>query len=129
MAKPLVLIVIDGLTPAMLEAAVEGDSAPALRFLVENGSYGTATSVFPSLTPVCLSSIATGAFPDVHGIPHLVWWNAEERRLVEYGSSFAAIAFVPVLGYLVAVIVPAVAVRLRARAGRTYAGLRILARD
>lgn len=41
----------------------------------------------------------------------------------------AAIAFVPVLGYLVAVIVPAVAVRLRARAGRTYAGLRILARD
>lgn len=41
----------------------------------------------------------------------------------------AAIAFVPVLGYLVAVVVPAVAARLRARAGRTYAGLRILARD
>jgi len=42
------------------------------------------------LTPVCLSSIATGAHPDVHRIPHLVWWHRGERRLVEYGSSFAA---------------------------------------
>lgn len=41
----------------------------------------------------------------------------------------AALVFVPVLGYLAAVVVPAVAARLRARAGRTYAGLRILARD
>ena len=47
-------------------------------------------SVFPSLTPVCLSSIATGAHPDVHEIPHLVWWHRGERRLVEYGSSFGA---------------------------------------
>jgi hypothetical protein len=89
--RKLVLIVIDGLTPAMLESAVERGGAPAIKFLLEHGTYGTATSVFPSLTPVCLSSIATGGFPDVHGIPHLVWWNEREQRLVEYGSSFAAI--------------------------------------
>jgi hypothetical protein len=41
----------------------------------------------------------------------------------------AALAFVPALGYLIAVVVPALAARLRARSGRTYAGLRILARD
>jgi hypothetical protein len=78
--------VIDGLTPSMLEAA----DTPALRFLLEHGSYARATSTFPSLTPVCLASIATGAHPDVHHIPHLVWWNRDEQRLVEYGSSFAA---------------------------------------
>ena len=50
-----------------------------------------ATSVFPSLTPVCLSSIATGEYPDVHEIPHLVWWHRGEQRLVEYGSSFGAV--------------------------------------
>jgi len=82
-----VLIVIDGLTPSMFEAA----DAPALRFLAEHGTYRRGTSTFPSLTPVCLSSIATGAHPDVHHIPHLVWWNREERRLVEYGSSFGAV--------------------------------------
>ena len=85
--KPVVLVVIDGLTPSMLEAA----DTPALRFLLEHGSYRRAVSTFPSLTPVCLASIATGAHPDVHGIPHLVWWNRAEQRLVEYGSSFAAL--------------------------------------
>ena len=89
--KPLILIVIDGLTPAAFERAIEGDRTPALRFLADNGEYGVATSTFPSLTPVCLSSIATGAHPDVHRIPHLVWWNRNEQRLVEYGSSFGAI--------------------------------------
>jgi Type I phosphodiesterase / nucleotide pyrophosphatase len=84
--KPVVLIVIDGLTPSMLEAA----DTPALRFLLEHGSYRRAVSTFPSLTPVCLASIATGGHPDVHGIPHLVWWHRGEERLVEYGSSFAA---------------------------------------
>ena len=70
----------------MFEAA----DTPALRFLAEHGEYRRAASTFPSLTPVCLSSIATGAHPDVHHIPHLVWWNRDEQRLVEYGSSFAA---------------------------------------
>jgi len=87
----LVLIVVDGMTPATFERAVESGRAPALAFLAEHGSYRRATSVFPSLTPVCLSSIATGAGPDVHHIPHLVWWHRAERRFVEYGSSFAAL--------------------------------------
>ena len=81
------MIVIDGLTPSMFEAA----DTPAISFLAEHGEYRRATSVFPSLTPVCLASIATGALPDVHEIPHLVWWHRGERRIVEYGSSFGAI--------------------------------------
>src|SRR6059036_1274039 len=88
--KKLVLIVVDGMTPAAFERAV-GGRAPALALLAGHGAYRRATSVFPSLTPVCLSSIATGAGPDVHRIPHLVWWHRGERRLVEYGSSFAAV--------------------------------------
>jgi type I phosphodiesterase/nucleotide pyrophosphatase len=89
--KKLVLIVVDGMTPAAFERAVESGRAPALALLAEAGAYRRATSVFPSLTPVCLSSIVTGAGPDVHHIPHLVWWHRQERRIVEYGSSFAAL--------------------------------------
>jgi predicted AlkP superfamily pyrophosphatase or phosphodiesterase len=89
--KKLVLIVVDGMTPAAFERAVASGRAPALALLAEAGVYRRATSVFPSLTPVCLSSIATGAGPDVHHIPHLVWWHRQERRIVEYGSSFAAL--------------------------------------
>jgi predicted AlkP superfamily pyrophosphatase or phosphodiesterase len=90
-SKKLILIVVDGMTPAAFERAVEGGRAPALALLAEHGTYRRATSVFPSLTPVCLSSIVTGATPDVHRIPHLVWWHREEQRIVEYGSSFAAL--------------------------------------
>jgi len=90
-AKKLILVVIDGLTPAVFEDAVETGSAPALAFLAEHGTYARGVSAFPSLTPVCLTTLATGAQPDVHGIPHLVWYHRAERRLVEYGSSFAAI--------------------------------------
>jgi predicted AlkP superfamily pyrophosphatase or phosphodiesterase len=85
--KPVVLVIVDGLTPAAFEAA----DTPALRFLAGHGEYRRAVSTFPSLTPVCLSSIATGTHPDGHHIPHLVWWHRGEQRLVEYGSSFAAI--------------------------------------
>jgi hypothetical protein len=74
----------------MLEASLGEHSLPTLAALAERGTLGRATTTFPSLTPVCLSSIATGAHPDVHEIPHLVWWHRGERRLVEYGSSFSA---------------------------------------
>jgi hypothetical protein len=91
MPKKLVLMIVDGMTPAAFERAVASGRAPALAFLAEHGKYSQAVSVFPSLTPVCLSSIVTGGGPDVHHIPHLVWWNREQQRIVEYGSSFAAL--------------------------------------
>ena len=82
---------IDGLTPSMLEDTLERGVAPSLGLLAEHGRYRRAISTFPSLTPVCLSSLATGAHPDVHEIPHLVWYHRGEQRLVEYGSSFGAV--------------------------------------
>ena len=89
--KKLVLAVIDGLTPAMLERALGEGRLPALSFLREAGSYVRGTTTFPSVTPVCLTSIATGAHPDTHHIPHLVWYHRGESRVVEYGSSFSAV--------------------------------------
>ena len=41
----------------------------------------------------------------------------------------AALAFVPLVGYLLALVVPAVGARLRRRQGERHAGLRILAKD
>ena len=90
MSRKLILVVIDGLTPEVFEAAVERRTAPTLAALHDAGTYARALSTFPSLTPVCMATLATGAHPDVHGIPHLVWYHRGEQRLVEYGSSFGA---------------------------------------
>lgn len=91
MSKKLVLTVIDGLTPPALERGIEQGRLPTLARLVERGCYTHGVSTFPSVTPVCLSTIATGAPPDEHGIPHLAWYHRAEQRLVEYGSSLAAV--------------------------------------
>ena len=89
--RPLILVIIDGLTPSMLEGTIGSGETPMLAALACQGSYRRATSVFPSLTPVCLSSIATGAHGGIHEIPHLVWYDRREERIVEYGSSFGAV--------------------------------------
>jgi Type I phosphodiesterase / nucleotide pyrophosphatase len=89
-ARKLVLIVVDGLAPDTLATAIASGAAPHLAMLVERGGLGQAVSTFPSLTPVCLSTIATGAGPDRTRIPALQWYHRGEQRFVEYGSSFQA---------------------------------------
>jgi hypothetical protein len=89
--KKLVLAVIDGARPAMIEQAVAEDRAPALAALIERGSYvPDAVAAFPSVTPVCAATIATGLGPDRHLIPSMNWYHRGEARYVEYGSSFRA---------------------------------------
>jgi predicted AlkP superfamily pyrophosphatase or phosphodiesterase len=92
-AKPpkLVLTVIDGLKPSMLERAIETGRAPALQAIVERGTYvDRCCAAFPSVTPVCAATIATGVRQDEHHIPAMNWYHREEDRYVEYGSSFGA---------------------------------------
>jgi hypothetical protein len=87
----LVLAVIDGCKPSMLERAVQSGEAPAIRAIMERGTYvSELCAAFPSVTPVCATSIATGVLQDRHHIAAMNWFKRDERRYVEYGSSFRA---------------------------------------
>jgi predicted AlkP superfamily pyrophosphatase or phosphodiesterase len=87
----LVLTVIDAMKPAMLERAVASGRAPALQALIERGQHvDDCVAAFPSVTPVCAASIATGTGPDRHDIPAMNWYHRGEARYVEYGTSFKA---------------------------------------
>jgi hypothetical protein len=89
--KKLVLVVIDALKPAMLDRAIASGRAPALQRIRDQGVYvDDCVPAFPSVTPVCASSITTGVGPDKHHIPSMNWYHREEARYVEYGSSFSA---------------------------------------
>ncbi len=75
----------------MIARTVAAGKAPALATLIERGTFvRDAVSVFPSVTPVCAASIATGHGQDRHDIPGMNWYHRGERRYVEYGSSFRA---------------------------------------
>ena len=87
----LVLAVVDGMKPAMVRRAVETGHAPAMAKAMERGTFvDDCVAAFPSVTPVCATSIATGARQDVHRIPAMNWFWRDERRYVEYGSSMRA---------------------------------------
>jgi hypothetical protein len=89
--KKLVLAVIDGCVPAALDAAIAQGRAPVLARIAEEGFKASGSvAAFPSVTPVCATSIATGVLQDRHGIASMNWYHRRERRYVEYGSSFAA---------------------------------------
>jgi hypothetical protein len=93
MARPpkLVLTVIDGMKPTMAERAMRSGSAPALSAIRERGTYvDDCVAAFPSVTPVCAATIATGRLQDEHAIPSMNWYSRAEQRYVEYGSSFSA---------------------------------------
>ncbi len=87
----LVLCVIDAMAPEMLERTIASGAAPVLERLVRDGLYvPDCVAAFPSVTPVCAASIVTGRAQDAHRIPAMNWFDREEGRYVEYGSSFRA---------------------------------------
>ncbi|HWE09998.1 MAG TPA: alkaline phosphatase family protein [Solirubrobacteraceae bacterium] len=89
--KKLVLVVVDAMKPAMLERVMNAGRAPAMARIREAGVYvDDCAAAFPSVTPVCAATIATGVGPDKHLIPSMNWYHREERRYIEYGSSFSA---------------------------------------
>ena len=75
----------------MLERAVATGARRRSRRCIERGVYvDDCVAAFPSVTPVCAATIATGAGPDQHRIPSMNWYHRGEARYVEYGSSFPA---------------------------------------
>ena len=87
----LILCVIDAMAPAMLEQAAADGQVPVLAELMRRGRYvPDCAAAFPSVTPVCAASIVTGTAQERHRIPGMNWYHREERRYIEYGSSFRA---------------------------------------
>ena len=73
---------------------------------------------------------AFGATPTVRGA--LARGGTRGGTAVLVGGAaivLAALSFVPALGYLIALVLPVLGLRLRRRQGERHAGLRILARD
>src|SRR5919107_2102631 len=79
--KPALLLVLDGIRPDVLRAAIRDGEAPHLGALAESGeAVWDAVSVFPSITPAATAAIATGEAPAKSGIVGHAWYDEYERR-------------------------------------------------
>lgn len=85
--KPALLLVLDGIRPDVLQAAIRDGEAPTLATLAERGeAVWDAVSVFPSITPAATAAIATGEAPARSGIVGHAWYDEDEQRVVVYGA-------------------------------------------
>lgn len=87
--KPVILLNIDSLMPKPLEVAVQTGHAPALQFLMENGSYiSNMVTSFPTMSVTIDSSLLTGTYADKHHIPGLNWFDDSRKQIINYGTGF-----------------------------------------
>jgi hypothetical protein len=85
--KPVLLLVVDGIRPDVMRAAIREGDAPTFETLVEMGeAVWDGVSVFPSITPAATAAIITGEPPVGSGIHGHAWYNAAEDRIVVYGA-------------------------------------------
>ncbi len=90
--KKMILLVVDSFHPHALKRALERKMVPALEFIINRGFFSDrCVSVFPTMTPTCASSIATGTLPFQHQIPGFVWYHRREKRVINYGISPLAV--------------------------------------
>lgn len=83
--KPLHYIIIDSWHPGAVQRELDAGNLPALRFLLRHGRMDMeCASIFPTVTPACLTSLATGVSPDQHGITGVLWYNRGIDRYVHY---------------------------------------------
>ncbi len=85
--KSVVMLLIDSLMDEPLKEAVKNGQAPGLQYLLENGRYvPDMISPFPTMSVNVDSTLLTGVYSDQHKVPGLVWYNAKEKRIINYGS-------------------------------------------
>jgi hypothetical protein len=109
-----------GIGVALLLSAAAGIG---IGLLVRHWSEGVAGGIGGVLGAVGAATVVLGALRR-GGTP-----GGTAALVGLAGIGIGALAFVPGLGYLEAVAVPLLGLRLRRRSGGRYAGLRILARD
>ncbi|HVL38446.1 MAG TPA: alkaline phosphatase family protein [Fimbriimonadaceae bacterium] len=89
--KKLVLTVIDSLGARYVLPALKSGRLPNMRALAHTGQAQVATTIFPSITHACLSSIATGAYPRDHGVYGAYFVEERSNDIAYFGSNIKVI--------------------------------------
>lgn len=100
MARPIVVVCVDGCEPAYLDAAIAAGVAPYIGRMRKEGADLLADCVVPSFTNPNNLSIVTGAPPAVHGICGNYFFDRElgqevmmnDPRYLRAGTVLAAFA-------------------------------------
>ncbi|WP_018133288.1 alkaline phosphatase family protein [Effusibacillus pohliae] len=83
--KKVIFLLVDSLMPTVLEECLRLKTVPALQFLKDRGRYWReCVTVFPTMTASVDSSLVTGTYPDAHRVPGLIWYDPQEKKIIDY---------------------------------------------
>lgn len=121
-----------GVSLGVLSTGLLPRPVAALAAAVVGGAIGIGVFGWDEAIGAVVGGVSGGlaAIPLVRGALRRGGTRGGLAAIVALGAvGVAAVAFVPVVGYLEAVLLPGLAIRMRAREPERYAGLRTLARD
>lgn len=85
--KKIIWLMADSLMSQAIDKGIKKGELPALSFLINNGHYQPKlVSSFPTMSVTIDSTLLTGTYPDQHRVPGLIWYDANEKRIVNYGT-------------------------------------------
>jgi predicted AlkP superfamily pyrophosphatase or phosphodiesterase len=86
--KKVVMVLVDSMTAEVIDKGIKKNVLPAFEFLIKNGQYHKELiAPFPTMSATAESTIMTGEMPHRHKVPGIAWYDAQEDRIVNYGSS------------------------------------------
>lgn len=85
--KKVILFVADSLMAQAIDQGIRKQELPAFKFLIDHGQYyKDLVSSFPTMSVTIDSSLLTGKYPDVHRVPGLTWYSADNKKIINYGT-------------------------------------------
>lgn len=85
--KKVIFFMVDSLMYQAIDEGIEKKELPAFKFLIEHGQYyKNLVSSFPTMSVTIDSSLLTGTYPDMHRVPGLTWYSADEKKTINYGT-------------------------------------------
>lgn len=86
--KRVLLFIIDALSGPLLAEEIDNGRYPHFKKIKKAGFLNEhCISIFPSITHAALTSLATGKYPDDHGIVGSHWYDADRDKLVYFSGS------------------------------------------
>lgn len=83
--KKIILFLVDSMMPDVVQTCIAEKKAPALQFFGQNGEcIWDCVTAFPTMTASVDCSLITGVYPDEHKVPGLVWFDPEQKCIIDY---------------------------------------------
>jgi predicted AlkP superfamily pyrophosphatase or phosphodiesterase len=86
-SKKIIFLMIDSLMSQAIDQGIKQNELPTLQYLIEHGQYyKDMVSSFPTMSVTIDSSLLTGAYPNEHRVPGLIWYSSDEKKVINYGT-------------------------------------------